>query len=151
MLAKDVLNFQEVYCTSDTPLASVFEMLLANECECVTVVESLAHKNPIGSVSEHDICLKTIRDGLNPQRLTAGRVMNGNFTTVSAEASLIECAALMKKHDCRKLLVVDEDGAYRGIVTESVLAAEPKEKTPRLHTEPYYACPVVLRDQPWAY
>jgi CBS domain-containing protein len=87
----------------------------------------MAHKNPIGSVSEHDICLKTMNDGLNPQRLTAGRVMNGKIVTVSGDATLEDCARLMQRHQTDRLFVIDENGAYDGILTDKNLVFEDSE------------------------
>ncbi len=151
MLAKDVSVYQDVYCLSDTPLEQVFEILLEKDCGCVPIVESLAHRNPIGSVSEHDICLKTIRDGLNPKRLTAARVMNGDFTTVSAGASLEECASLMRRTGCRRLFVVDENGAFVGILTEERLADDKPKLSISRPSATFEACPVISRQIHLAY
>jgi predicted transcriptional regulator len=127
MLAKDASIHRDIYCTSDTPLQTVFQILVDNNCACVPIVESLAHKNPIGSVSERDICLKTIVEGLNPQRVTAARVMNGNFTTVSGEASIDGCVRLLRESDAGRLFVIDEEGAFGGIIfEESLVLAEPE-------------------------
>ena len=151
MLAKDVTNYENIYCTSDAPLVTVFQMLLENGCDCVTVVESMAHKNPIGSVTEHDICLKTIREGLNPQRLSAARVMNGNIKTVSGDTNLEECGRLLRQSDCKRLIVVDQDGAYLGILTgDNLVFDEPKPiRRPLLET--LKTCPVVSRELHLAY
>ncbi|MEP6902918.1 MAG: CBS domain-containing protein [Actinomycetota bacterium] len=121
MLAKQISTHKEIYCTPDIPLSKIFQIMLEQKCSCIPIVESLAHKNIIGAVTEHDICLKTITDGLNPQRITAGRVMNCNITKVSCEANLEECAELMKLTDSEKLFVVDEDGAFMGILSETEL------------------------------
>ncbi len=121
MLAKQAATHKEIFCTSDLPLPEVFQMMSVKKCPCIPIVESLAHKNIIGAVTEHDICLKTITDGLNPQRLSAGRVMNGNITTVNCEATIEECAELMKLTGAERLFVVDENGGFCGILTESEL------------------------------
>ena len=121
MLAKQVSKHKEIYCTSDMPLAKVFNLMLEQNCKCMPVVESPTHKNIIGTITEHDICLKLINGGLNPQRISAGRVMNGNFTTVNADASIDECAELILLTEAERLFVIDENGAFMGILTEKEL------------------------------
>lgn len=146
MLAKQVSTDKEIYCTTDTSLPELFQIMLENKISCVPIVESIVHKNIIGAVTEHDICLKTITDGLNPQRITAGRVMNGNITTVNCEASVEECTELMKLTDSERLFVIDDNGAFCGILTD----AELKFVKPFITHEPVYtdlAAPTVLSQQ----
>lgn len=117
MLAKQVSKNAEIFCTAETPLAEVFNKMNELGCAWMPVVESLSHRNLIGVVTEHDICMKLINGGLNPQRASAGRVMSGKFTTVTGEASLEECAALLMFEGIERLFVVDDDGALTGILT----------------------------------
>lgn len=124
MLAKQVSKHREIYCTSDTPLSEVFQKMMAQNCVCMPIVESSRHKNIIGTVTEHDICLKTITDGLNPKKITAGRVMNGNFITVGGEVSVEECYEMMKMMEVERLFVVDDNCAFIGILTENELKPE---------------------------
>jgi predicted transcriptional regulator len=145
MLAKHISTCKEIYCLSDTPLQTVFRMMMENDCPCIPIVESLAHKNPIGAVTEHDICIKTINDGLNPQRLTAGRVMNCKITTVNGDATLDECVKLMAKTNSPRLFVVDENGAYSGIVTNLELAAG-NQKSFKHFLNDLIVCPVVAQE-----
>ena len=107
MLAKHAARGRENFCTTDTPITEVFQKLMETNCECLPVVESPAHRNIIGTITEHDICLKTINDGLNPRQIRAGRVMNGNFKTVSSDATVDECAETLKLTGAERLFVVD--------------------------------------------
>jgi CBS domain-containing protein len=124
MLAKHISRDKEVFCSAETPLVEVFNKMTEIGCACMPVVESLAHRNIIGTITEHDICLKIINGGLNPQRISAGRVLNFNFTTVSSEATVEECAAVMNMTGAERLFVVDENGAFMGILTENDLTPE---------------------------
>ncbi len=124
MLAKQVSRDKEIYCTAEIPLTEVFNKMTEIGCVCMPVVESTTHKNIIGTITEHDICEKIINGGLNPKRVSAGRVMNGNFTTVNSETTVEECAALLKIIDAERLFVVDENNAFMGILTEKDLTPE---------------------------
>ena len=124
MLAKQISRDGEIYCSAETPLVEVFNKMTELGCACMPVVESLAHKNIIGTITEHDICQKIINGGLNPRRVSAGRVLNCNFTTVSGEATVEDCASLMNITGAERLIVVDENGAFMGFLTEKELAPE---------------------------
>lgn len=124
MLAKQVSRDKEIYCTSEMPLAEVFKKMTELGCRCMPVVESPNHRNIIGTITEHDICEKIINGGLNPHRSSAGRFLNGNFTTVNGDATIDECARLMNLTGAPRLFVVDENGAFLGVLTERDLTAE---------------------------
>ena len=124
MFAYQISKDKDIFCTSDTPLPKLFQIMVKNNCSCVAIVESLAHKNIIGVVTEHDICLKTIADGLNPQRISAGRVMNGNISTVSENTTTAECSEIFKRNNVERLFVIDDNGAFCGIITENDLQTE---------------------------
>ena len=124
MLAKQISKHKEIFCTTDMPLTEVFNKMMELNCTCMPIVESPTHKNIIGTITEHDICLKTITEGLNPQRIRAGRVLNGDFTKVDCDKTLEECAELLKLTGSKRLFVIDENGAFMGILTEKELKAE---------------------------
>jgi predicted transcriptional regulator len=136
MLAKQVSRNKEIYCTTDASLTEVFNKMTELNCACMPIVESPTHKNIIGTITEHDICLKIITEGLNPQRIRAGRVLNGDFTTVNCDATIEECAELLKLTDPKRLFVIDEDGAFMGILTEKELRSEkPGVKLETVYTD----------------
>jgi len=124
MLAKHASKDKEIFCTTEMPLTEVFNKMTELKCVCMPVLESPIHKNIIGTITEHDICEKIINGGLNPQRISAGRVLNGHFTTVNCEASLEECAELFTLSGAERLFVVDDNGAFMGILTEKELTPE---------------------------
>lgn len=124
MLAKQVSRDQEIYCTTEMPLTEVFNKMTELGCKCMPVLESPTHKNIIGTITEHDICLKLITGGLNPQRTSAGRVLNGDFTTVAGDASIETCAEILKLTGAERLFVVDENGAFLGVLTGRELVSE---------------------------
>lgn len=127
MLAKHCSKQKEIYCTSETPLPEVFRIMMELKCECMPIVESRRHKDIIGIITEHDICLKTIKYGLNPQKTKAGRVMNGDFISISSNASIAECADLMFFTGAERIFVVNENCGFEGVLTKKDL---PLEKIP---------------------
>jgi CBS domain-containing protein len=124
MLAKQISRDKEIYCTAEMPLTEVYKKMTETGCVCMPVIESPVHKNIIGTITEHDICRKIISGGLNPQRVRAGRVMSGNFTIVSGEATVEDCLALIKLTGAERLFVVDENNAFAGVLPAKDLSSE---------------------------
>lgn len=124
MLAKQYSKNKNIFCTAETPLPEVYRIMMELRCECMPIVESTRHRDIIGIITEHDICRKTIQQGLNPQKIKAGRVMNGDFISVSSEASIKECADLMYYMGIERLFVVNENCGFEGILTKSDLPTE---------------------------
>lgn len=117
MFAKDIMNKCSVICTEEMPLIDVYQLMLDNECEYVLVVESHAHNNPTGVITEHDICLQIIAKGRNPRTLTAASVMNAEITKTLDTSTVSYCANLLQSSRTKRLFVVDENGAFCGVIT----------------------------------
>lgn len=127
MLVKDVLQNQ-LMCTPDANLQDVVQTMDQNDFYIIPVVESLIHKNPIGVVTEKSICRRSIAEGLNPLKLNAGRVMNGDYIAISPDANLEQCRDAMRAAQACYLVVVDENNVCRGLIT--------KDEVERILTQP---------------
>lgn len=129
MLIKDIMKNEPVLCRLDTPIQDVVQMMMENETDFVTVVESYTHKNPIGIITDHDICLRTIAKGFNPLKMSAGKVMNSKFEKVSDTADASECSSLFSNKKNQFLIVVNENNACCGFVSKADLPpkVEPAE------------------------
>lgn len=117
MIVNEILPPNPIVCVAETYLQEVAQMMTRNNLFCIPVVESLIHKNPIGVVTEKSICRRAIAEGLNPLKLTAGRVMNSNYKKVMPAADLENCYRIMEFYAVRYLVVADENNVCRGIVT----------------------------------
>ncbi len=96
--------------------------------ESVTSVCKLMDKNNIGSVivadssgvqgiiTERDIIRKVMSKELSPGDIKVRDVMTLKVHSVTVDATIMEIAALMKKHSMRRILVSSE-GRPVGIVT----------------------------------
>lgn len=124
MLVKDIMKENPVLCQLDTSVQKVVNLMLENECDFVTVVESYTHKNPIGIITEHDICLRTIAQGINPLKTSAGKVMNSRFEKISITADAAECRHLFSNNKNAFLIAVNENNACCGFVLKEDLPSK---------------------------
>jgi signal-transduction protein with cAMP-binding, CBS, and nucleotidyltransferase domain len=119
MSIKDVMNTNSITCTEDISLAKVYQLMQENECNYVVVIESNAHRKPLGIITEHEMCLEVIGKGRQPRMLTASSVMNTDVLKMPHTMSVTDCADSIKARNAKWALVVDEDGMFCGTVRNS--------------------------------
>jgi CBS domain-containing protein len=72
---------------------------------------------PEGIVTDRDIVVRCIAEGLGPDDTPVKDVMTDAVTTVLEGASVEDALALMADQEVRRLVVVADDGRIAGIVT----------------------------------
>ena len=73
-------------------------------------------------MTDRDLVLELMAEGLDPAIFTAGDIMSVNLVLATPEMDAMEAVLLMKTHRLRRLVIADADGQLVGIVTlEDVL------------------------------
>lgn len=85
---------------------------------CLIVVDG---KKPIGIVTERDVLRKATAKKVDIDKATVESIMSSNIQSVTAAASLIEIASIMKTRTLRRIAVVNKKGELIGIVTSKDL------------------------------
>jgi predicted transcriptional regulator len=90
----------------------------------------------VGVVSQSDISDKVAAENKCPAWMRVPEVMSSDLVTVTPDQSLPDCLRLMEQHGIYHLLVVDQAGTYRGMlsVTDllSVIASDEKARADML-------------------
>jgi CBS domain-containing protein len=76
---------------------------------------------PSGIVTDRDLVLRVVADGLSPAAVCVGQVVTYDPITVSVHDGIETAVQRMRKHGIRRLPVVDERGRAVGIVTSDDL------------------------------
>ena len=74
------------------------------------------NNEPLGIITERDILDKVVAKSINPDEVLVKKIMSKKLYTLSPKAPIIEATKLMKKHGCRRVLIV-EDNKIKGILT----------------------------------
>ena len=102
-------------CTEEMPLYQVYEMLSQGADRLVVVVDSNAHRVPIGVITDRSICDQIILRRRDPRGLTAANVLDSNVIKMR-RANLLASSGPVSEQ--RPVLVVDRDrrlvGLYAG-------------------------------------
>ncbi|MEO6588249.1 MAG: CBS domain-containing protein [Pyrinomonadaceae bacterium] len=122
MLVKELVLAKPTFCLVDDYLQQTAQIMADNDLMCVPVVESLAHKNVIGVITDKEICRGVVAAGLKPSNTSVGRVMNSRFFTVDLDTDTENCSRIMKENKISFLFVIDENNSCTGIITEDDIA-----------------------------
>ncbi|MDI1245115.1 MAG: CBS domain-containing protein [Rhodoferax sp.] len=112
----------------ETSARMVAQLMRRHHIGALVVVDGLDKSKPVGIVTDRDLVLELMSEGLDPAVFTAGDIMSVDLVTVSPDMDAMDAVQLMRKYRLRRLVIVDTSGHLSGIVTiEDVLAMLTRE------------------------
>ncbi len=122
MQVKEIMTQDPACCTADEGLQSIAKMMVDNDCGCIPIVDDMDSKRPIGTITDRDICCRTVAEGQNPLDMTAGDVMSSDVVTVTPDTSVADLCNLMEQNQIRRIAVIDDAGRCCGMVAQADIA-----------------------------
>jgi CBS domain-containing protein len=89
----------------------------------LVVVEEGAVRKPVGIITDRDIVVSLVAQGLDPEVLTVGEVMGQDLITAPEQQGVFESIEQMRMRGIRRLPVVGKQGELIGIVAVDDLLA----------------------------
>jgi len=80
--------------------------------------------NVNGILTDRDIVISAIADGQNPEECRIEEIMTKDVVTVREDDDIQQAADLMKDHQIRRLIVLNEDNQPSGVVSLGDLATQ---------------------------
>lgn len=115
MRVKDVMTESAVVCFPNTNLAAAVALMWKNDCGVLPVV--LDGGKAVGVITDRDIAIATGTKGLPPQNLRVSEVMKGELFACSPDDDIHTALKTMRKDKVRRLPVITDDGALKGILS----------------------------------
>lgn len=72
---------------------------------------------PVGIVTDRDIVVEVLAEGVDPASLSAGDIMSSQLVTVRENEGLFQTIQVMRARGARRAPVVNNDGVLIGIVS----------------------------------
>ena len=116
----EIMTTEVVQLQVDTTLDEAARVMREEDIGDVVVIDD---DRLVGLVTDRDIVVRAVADGLNPQSTTLGAVVSKDLATVRPESTALEAALLMRERAVRRLLVCDEKGLV-GILSIGDLAVD---------------------------
>ncbi len=110
-----ILSKAPVTATPDTPIRQVIETMVAGHIGSMVVVD--AEAQPVGIFTQSDALKRILLPGISLDRPIAD-VMSSRPHALSEHAHVYDAALAMAMHSVRHVLVTDEAGTLKGVVSE---------------------------------
>jgi len=83
----------------------------------VVVVDAVDTRRPVGIITDRDIAVEVVAQGLVPARTTVGSVMSAPLVSLREEDGFLEALDKMSAGGVRRAPVLDRDGRLKGMVS----------------------------------
>lgn len=106
----------------ETAAVVVAQLMRTHHIGALVVVDALDKSRPVGIVTDRDLVLELMAEGLDPAVFTAGDIMSVDLVIATPEMDAMDAVQLMQTHRLRRLVIADDLGRLVGIATmEDVL------------------------------
>ncbi len=107
--------------TTDT-VEKAAQTMKRRDVGSVPVVENMKSKRLVGMITDRDIAIKVVAEGRDAVITPIGQVMERQLVTCHVHDDLDEVLDAMSEHQLRRIPIVDDEGALRGIVAQADVA-----------------------------
>jgi CBS domain-containing protein len=119
----DVMTPMPQCCTPDDSIIEIARVMDQHDVGIVPIVDSHETRRVVGVLTDRDIVLRVVAQGRDPNEIISVRdLITTDVVSVSPDADVLHAEELMKEHQIRRVLVVDDKGSLVGIVTVHDLA-----------------------------
>ena len=106
----------------ETPAVVAAQLMRQHHIGALVVVDATEKTRAVGIVTDRDLVLELMAEGLDPAVFTAGDIMSVDLVTATPDMDAMDAVQLMKTHRLCRLVIVDDSERLVGIATmEDVL------------------------------
>lgn len=114
----EICTREVVFCDPETSVVEIARLLRNHHVGDLIVAEKgRCGLAPIGLVTDRDLVVKVLAEGVAPDRLVAADLMTRRVVTAVESADVHEAIERMRGEGIRRLPVVDGSGALIGILS----------------------------------
>jgi len=124
---EDIMTRNPACCIAEDNVIVAVDIMRDMNCGSVPVVESHETKKLTGIITDRDICLYAVGNGLIPSDVSVRDCMTIDPITCQPEDSLETAISLMEKNQIRRIVVTDDDNKVVGVIAQADLAIRSKE------------------------
>lgn len=119
---RDIMTRDLVTATPEDPIIQVAQLMKKEDIGPVLIVDNDDSRTLVGIVTDRDIVLKVIAEGMDPQSTRVGDVMSKKLVTCRADDDVDVAMKAMAQFQLRRIPVVDDNMKLVGIISQADVA-----------------------------
>jgi CBS domain-containing protein len=118
----EVMTKDPVCCLPNDLVTKAAELMKSEHVGSIPVIENEQTKKLVGIVTDRDLALKIVADGLDAKSTKVETVMTRKVVTCHAEDDLQKAVDAMSENQLRRIPIVDDDNKILGIIAQADVA-----------------------------
>lgn len=133
----EVMTKNPVCCLPNDSVAKAAGLMKSENIGSIPVIENEQTQKLVGIVTDRDLALEIVAEGLDAKSTKVETVMTRKVVTCLADDDLQKALDAMAEHQLRRIPVVDNDKRILGIIAQADVAtrADQPEKTAEMVKE----------------
>ena len=133
----EVMTKNPVCCLPNDSVAKAAELMKSENIGSIPVIENKQSQKLVGIVTDRDLALKIVANGLDAKSTKVDAVMTHKVVTCRADDDLQKALDAMAEHQLRRIPVVGNDNKVVGIIAQADVATrvDQPEKTAEMVKE----------------
>ncbi|MGB8984489.1 MAG: CBS domain-containing protein [Anaerolineales bacterium] len=123
----DIMTEDLVCCTPGDSVTEVARLMKKEDIGPVLVIDGSNSKTLVGIVTDRDLVLKVLADGLDPRTTQVNDVMSKKLVTCRADDDVEKAMSAMAQFQLRRIPVVGENMKLVGIISQADVATRVNE------------------------
>ena len=120
MQVQEIMSKDVCFCSPQTNAAAAAEMMWRRNCGTLPIVEDGGRV--VGIVTDRDLCIALGTSNRRPAEVPVGEIMNRDLVVCNPGDDVRAALKTMAQRQLRRLPVVDETGALKGVLSLSDIA-----------------------------
>jgi CBS domain-containing protein len=119
---KNVMTKETIWCLPSDTVTKAANLMKSGNIGSIIVIENEQTQKLAGIVTDRDLALKVVAEGLNAKSTKVESVMTSKMVTCLADDDLQKVLDAMAEHQLRRIPVVDDDHKVVGIIAQADVA-----------------------------
>lgn len=123
----DVMTKNPIWCLRDESVVQAARLMKSQNIGSIPVIQNELTRTLVGIVTDRDLAIEVVAEGVDPRTMVVGDVMSHNVITCYPDDSLEIALHAMGQHQLRRIPVVDYDNRILGIISQADIATRVNE------------------------
>jgi CBS domain-containing protein len=119
---KEVMTKDPIYCLPNNRVSEAAALMRKEHVGSILVVENEETKKLVGIVTDRDLALKVVADGLDAKSTKVEAIMTYKVITRRSNNDVQKALDSMAKYQLRRIPIVDKDNKVLGIIAQADVA-----------------------------